>query len=79
MERYKLYKKAYPNKTDAEIIESLALELSDKVETISKLIAENKSFVSGSLGFEEGYSKGYSDAQREATKEIREHYHPNNR
>ena len=40
MEKYKKYKEAYPNKTDAQIIESLAWELSDKVETIHKLLAE---------------------------------------
>ena len=43
----------------------------------------NKNFVladvSGSLGFDEGYAKGYSDATKEACKEIREHYHPNDR
>lgn len=38
MENYQKYKNAYPNKTDAEIIESLAWELSDKVETIHKLL-----------------------------------------
>lgn len=36
-------------------------------------------FVSGSLGFYEGYSKGYSDATKEACQEIMEHYHPNYR
>lgn len=42
MEKYKKYKEVYPNKTDAQIIESLAWELSDKVETIHKLLAENE-------------------------------------
>ena len=38
MEKYNKYKEAYPNKTDAEIIESIAWELTDKVETIHKLL-----------------------------------------
>jgi hypothetical protein len=40
MEKYKKYKEAFPNKTDAQCIESLCNELSDKVETIHKLLAE---------------------------------------
>jgi len=38
MERYKKYKEAFPNKTDAQCIESLCWEVSDKVETIHKLL-----------------------------------------
>lgn len=34
MENYERYKKTYPHKTDAQIIEALASELSQKVETI---------------------------------------------
>lgn len=40
MERYKKYKAAFPNKTDAQCIESLCYEVSDKAETIHKLLAE---------------------------------------
>lgn len=46
MKNYKRYKEAYPDKTDAEIIESLALELSDKVETIHKLLTEKQKSLS---------------------------------
>lgn len=42
MTKAEQYRKTYPNKTDEQIIESLAWELSDKVETIGKLLAENK-------------------------------------
>jgi hypothetical protein len=42
MENYKRYKESYPNKTDAQIIESLVWELKDKVETIHRLLAENQ-------------------------------------
>lgn len=42
MEKYKKYRECYPDKTDAQIIESLAYELSDKVETIHQLLAENE-------------------------------------
>lgn len=42
MENYKRYKENNPHKTDAQIIESLAWELKDKVETIHRLLAENK-------------------------------------
>lgn len=38
MEYYIKYKKAYPNKTDAQIIELLAWELKNKVETIGHLL-----------------------------------------
>jgi hypothetical protein len=40
MEKYKKYKEAFPFKTDEEIIESLGWELSDKVETIHRLLDE---------------------------------------
>ena len=40
MKKYKEYKEAFPNKTDAQCIESLCWEVSDKVETIHKLLAE---------------------------------------
>jgi hypothetical protein len=40
MERYKKYKEAFPNKTDAQCIESLCWEVSDKVETIHKLLQD---------------------------------------
>ncbi len=43
MEQYQKYKKAYPNKTNAEIIENLANELKDKVETIHRLLDEIRS------------------------------------
>jgi hypothetical protein len=42
MEKYKKYKEAFPNKTDAQCIESLCWEVSDKVETIHKLLEDNK-------------------------------------
>lgn len=38
MKKYTLYKTAYPNKTDAEIIEMLAWELSEKVKSIYSLL-----------------------------------------
>ena len=41
MEKYKKYKEAFPNKTDAQCIESLCWEVSDKVETIHKLLEDN--------------------------------------
>jgi len=41
MEKYKKYKEAFPNKTDAQCIESLCWEVSDKVETIHKLLQDN--------------------------------------
>jgi len=41
MEKYKKYKEAFPNKTDAQCIESLCWEVSDKVETIHKLLKDN--------------------------------------
>ena len=34
------YRKSYPNKTDEQIINSLSSELSDKVETIYRLLSE---------------------------------------
>ncbi len=40
MEKYKKYKEAFPNKTDAQCIESLCWEVSDKVETIHKLLED---------------------------------------
>jgi hypothetical protein len=40
MEKYKKYKEAFPNKTDAQCIESLCWEVSDKVETIHKLLKD---------------------------------------
>jgi hypothetical protein len=42
MEKYKKYKEAFPNKTDAQCIESLCWEVSDKVETIHKLLEDKK-------------------------------------
>lgn len=42
MEKYKQYKKAFPNKNDAQIIEALGWELSDKVETIGRLLKLTK-------------------------------------
>ena len=42
MEKYKKYKEAFPNKTDAQCIESLCWELSDKVETIHKLLSKTR-------------------------------------
>lgn len=42
MEKYEQYKKAFPNKTDAECIESLCYEVSDKVETIGSLLLQVK-------------------------------------
>lgn len=42
MEIYQKYKKAYPEKTEAQIIEALGSELTDKVETIHSLLSSNK-------------------------------------
>lgn len=42
MTQYQRYKESWPNKTDEQIIESLANELKDKVETIHGLLEENQ-------------------------------------
>ena len=42
LEKYKKYKEAFPNKSDAQCIESLCWEVSDKVETIHRLLEELK-------------------------------------
>ena len=47
MSKYERYKKTYPDKTEEQIIESLANELTDKVATIHKLLAENDSILDG--------------------------------
>lgn len=38
MNKYNEYRKSYPDKTDAEIIEAIGNELSQKVETIGELL-----------------------------------------
>ena len=81
MENYKRYKEAYPHKTDAQIIESLAWELSSKVETISQLLAENEALrkpaVSGRsellCGFFEADNKTSSATKCKCGREKWEH------
>lgn len=43
------YRKSYPNKTDSQIIESLSLELGDKVDTIHRLLKEKDEHAIGFL------------------------------
>lgn len=57
----------------------IEIDLSSANDSKKVLKIADQADVIGSLGFDEGYSKGYGDAQREAAKEIREHYHPNDR
>jgi hypothetical protein len=67
MEKYKKYKEAFPNKTDAQCIESLCWEVSDKVETIHKLLEDmaDKKYTKEDIekaiqiGIEYGHQKGY--------------------
>ena len=40
MNKYNQYRKSYPDKSDAEIIEAIGNELSQKVETIGELLKE---------------------------------------
>lgn len=58
MKTYKEYRKAYPEKTDAEIITLLASELSQKVETIHELLERIKTFELG-IDYSYGSTKNY--------------------
>jgi hypothetical protein len=64
MEKYKKYKEAFPNKTDAQCIESLCWEVSDKVETIHKLLEDmaDKKYTEEDLrkAFNSGVSSGWN-------------------
>ena len=72
MERYKKYKEAFPNKTDAQCIESLCWEVSDKVETIHKLLQDmpNKKYT------EEDMLKCWNTAFTDAMNIDSETYKP---
>ncbi len=64
MTQYQRYKEAWPNKTDEQIIESLAMELKDKVETIHGLLEENKKLK----------EPGSDETQKDTQGSEEEHY-----
>lgn len=49
LQTYERYKKSYPNLSDAEIIERIGNELSDKAETIGKLLDEKNQWRKGCI------------------------------
>lgn len=49
LQTYERYKKSYPDLSDAEIIERIGNELSDKIETIGKLLEEKNQLSEGCI------------------------------